>query len=360
MNRTALGLPSRPTTHRLAVGASLLLLVGLYFDGWWHGAFGRHSFWIPPHVVIYTGVGVMTAALLARWWRDGGEGRAFPAGYRVLGVAIALTFAAAPFDELWHRTFGEELATSPLVIWSPPHLIGLFSAIAGGLGVLAAMVREDGPRRLYGWMVAQAAAVVGFATFVIIPLEPTGFYRAAGVAGPWIIALVLVGLRLMALSLLRRPGTVTGIAAVITPLIILLTRAPSPATPPPPPLPPWIIALPAFAGAALLDLLAIRRPQGLDQPETLAWWGMAYTALFASLFYPAANAALGSGWSGVELAAMIAGSTLMAYPAGRLAGWAARGLAGLAPASRAGLDDGRTDRPRMVGRSASAAGEHLP
>ncbi len=258
MSTRSVRLPSRPSIHRLAVGASLLLLVGLYFDGWWHGTFGRHSFWIPPHVVVYAGVGVMTGALAARWWRDRVDGRALPAGYRVLGIAIALTILAAPVDDFWHRTFGEEAPTSVLAIWSPPHLTGLLSAVGGGLGVLATMVREDPARRLYWWMVGQAAALVGFATFVIIPLEPTGFYRAAGVAGPWIIAILLVGLRLMALSLLRRPGTVTGIAAVMTPLIVFLTRAPSPASPTPPPLPPWVIALPAFAGAALLDLLASR------------------------------------------------------------------------------------------------------
>lgn len=326
---------SREHVHRVAVGASLLLLVGLYFDGWWHGTFGRHSFWIPPHVVVYAGVAVMTAALAARWGLDRQEGRPVPAGYRALGVALALTLLAAPADDFWHRTFGEEAPTSVLAIWSPPHLTGLLSAIAGGLGVLATLVREDPSRRLYWWMVAQAAAVVGFATFVIIPLEPTGVYRAAGIAGPWIIAFVLVGLRLMALSLLRRPGTVTGIAAVITPLIVLLTRAPSPAGPPVPALPPWVIAVPALAGAALLDLLARRRPQGMVQPETLARWGLAYTALFTSLFYPAANAALDSGWSGPEVGAMILGSTLMAYPAGRVAWSVARRLAGIAVTSHA-------------------------
>lgn len=325
--------PSRETVHRIAVGASLLLVVGLYFDGWWHGTFGRHSFWIPPHVVVYAGVAVMTGALAARWWRDRGERRALAPGYRVLAVAVALTLLAAPIDDLWHRTFGEEAPTSVLSIWSPPHLTGLLSAVAGGLGVLSTMVREDGAGRLYWWMVVQAASVIGFATFVIIPLEPTGFYRVGGVAGPLLITFLLVGLRLMTLSLLRRPGTVTAIAGIITPLLIFITRAPGPASPPPPPMPPWLLALPAFAGAALLDLLALRRPEGLDNPETLARWGVLYTALFTFLFYPAANAILGSGWSPVEIAAIIAGSALMGSPTGRAAWWAARRLAGR-PAAR--------------------------
>jgi hypothetical protein len=244
-------------------------------------------------------------------------------------MAIAFTILAAPLDDFWHRTFGEEAPTSVLAFWSPPHLTGLLSAIAGGLGVLSTLVREDPERRLYWWMVAQAAAVVGFATFVIIPLEPTGIYRVAGVAGPWLITFVLVGLRLMALSLLRRPGTATGIAAVITPLVILLTRASGPASFPPP-MPAWVVALPAFAGAAWLDLLARARPQGMDQPRTLSRWGLGYTIVFAGLFYPAANAARGSGWSAGEIGAMVAGASLMALPAGRAAWWVARRLAGTA------------------------------
>lgn len=327
MRRAVLPLSSRESLHRVAVSASMVLVVGLYFDGWWHGTFGRHSFWIPPHVVVYTGVALMTGAFLARWWRDGTDARALPPGYRALGVAIALTILAAPLDDLWHRTFGEEAPTSVLAFWSPPHLIGLLSAVAGGLGVLSAMVREDPTRRLYGWMVAQAAAVVGFATFVIIPLEPTGIYRVAGVVGPWLITFVLVGLRLMAVSLLRRPGTATGIAVVITPLVILLTRASGPASLPPP-MPVWVVAFPAFAGAALLDLLARVRPQEMERPQTLSRWGLGYTILFAGLFYPAANAARGSGWSGGEIVAMIAGATVMGFPAGWAAWWAARRLAG--------------------------------
>ncbi len=325
-----LRLPSRESLHRVAVGASMVLVVGLYFDGWWHGTFGRHSFWIPPHVVVYAGVAIMTGAFIGRWRRDETEGRALPPGYRVLGVAIALTILAAPLDDLWHRTFGEEAPTSVLAFWSPPHLIGLLSAVAAGLGVLSAMVREDPARRLYWWMVAQAAAIVGFATFVIIPLEPTGIYRVAGVAGPWLITFVLVGLRLMAVSLLRRPGTATGIAVVITPLVILLTRASGPVSLPLP-MPAWVVAVPAFAGAALLDLLTRVRPQGLDQPQMLSRWGLGYTILFAGLFYPAANAARGGGWSAGEMAAMIAGAALMAIPAGWAAWWTAGRLA-----SRAG------------------------
>lgn len=315
--------------YRVAVFANLLLLTGLYVDAWWHATFGRHSFWIPPHIVVYSGVTLLTAALALRWLQARHESHPLPAGYRVLALAIAVTVLAAPLDELWHRTFGEEGAFTLLALWSPPHLMALLSAIAGGLGLLSAMAREGGAHRAPWMMTILAACVIGFATFAIIPFEPTGIYRVGGIIGASIIAVILVGLRLLALALVRRPGTVTAIAAVVTPLVILLTLSPIPATVTTMPrMPAWTLLLAAFAAAGTLDLLARRRTEGLDDPKTLARWGMVYAAVFTTLFYPAANAAVHSGWSALEIAAIIAGSTVMGYAAGWAAWWAARSLFG--------------------------------
>ena len=257
--------------YSIAVFANLLLLTGLYVDAWWHATFGRHSFWIPPHIVVYSGVTLLTAALGLRWLQARHERHPLPAGYRALALAIAVTVLAAPLDEFWHRTFGEEGAFTLLALWSPPHLMALLSAIAGGLGLLSAMARDDGAHRLPWSMTVLAACVIGFATFAIIPFEPTGIYRIGGIIGASIIAVILVGLRLLALALVRRPGTTTAIAAVITPLVILLTLSPIRSTVTTMPrLPAWILLLAVFAAAGILDLLARRRPEGLDDPATLA------------------------------------------------------------------------------------------
>jgi hypothetical protein len=318
------------TVHRLAAVATLVTLVGLYFDGWWHGTFGRHSFWILPHRVIYGGVGLTAGVLLLRWFLDRQAGRAFARGYRVLGVAVGLTVLAAPFDDLWHRTFGVEPPTSVLSFWSPPHLTGLLSAIVGGLGVLSTMAQEDGSRRFPWAMIVQTVGIIGFATFALIPFEPTSLYQVGGVAGPVPIVLVLVGLRVMAVAVVHRPGTATGIALILTPLVEFLSRAPRPDTRFVPPfLFGGILALAAFGAAAVLDRLFLRRPQGARDGNTLGRWGVAYTTVFTLLFYPAANAVLRSGWSAPEIAVMIAVAILSGYGAGWVAWWgAARLLAG--------------------------------
>jgi hypothetical protein len=324
------------TVHRLAALATLIVLVGLFFDGWWHGTFGRHSFWILPHRVIYSGVGLTAAVVLLRWFLDRQAGRVFSPGYRVLGVALGLTVLAAPFDDLWHRTFGVEAPTSVLSFWSPPHLTGLLSAIVGGLGVLSTMAREDGPRRFPWTMIVQTVGIIGFATFALIPFEPTSLYQVAGVLGPVPIVVVLVGLRLMAVSLVRRPGTATAIAVILTPLVLFLSRAPRPDTHFVPPLLfTGILVIAAFGAAAVLDLLFLRRPQGAGIGDTLGRWGMAYTAVFALIFYPAANMVLRSGWSALEIAIIVMGAIVSGYGAGRAAWWSVRQLAGGGGAVRA-------------------------
>jgi hypothetical protein len=337
------------TVHRLAAAATLITLAGLYFDGWWHGTFGRHSFWILPHRVIYAGVVLTAGVVLLRWLLDRQAGRAFAIGYRVLGVAVGLTVLAAPFDDLWHRTFGVELPTSVLSFWSPPHLTGLLSAIVGGLGVLSTMVHEDGARRFPWAMIVQTVGIIGFATFALIPFEPTSLYQVGGVAGPIPIVLVLVGLRLMAVAVVRRPGTATAIAVILTPLVVFLSRAPRPDTRFVPPLLfAGILALAAFGAAAVLDFLFLQYPQGAGDGDTLGRWGVAYTAVFVFLFYPAANTVLRSGWNVLEITLMIVEAILSGYGAGWAAWWAARLLAGGGGSFQPLLI------PRVVGRGSAA------
>ncbi len=128
------------------IAAKLLGGWGLQWDISWHLLIGRDAFWIPPHVMTYTGVTVgallafgILALDTARAWR----GEAVPDGVRVLGLTgtrgfhlawwgMAVTILAAPIDDLWHRLFGIDVT-----LWSPPHLLGLAGAQINTLGCLA-------------------------------------------------------------------------------------------------------------------------------------------------------------------------------------------------------------------------------
>jgi hypothetical protein len=135
-------------TVRITALAALLAAKGL--AGWgvqwdirWHLVIGRDSFWIAPHLMTYGGVTVAAlvsfSVLAADTWRARRRGPA-PGACTVLGLTgspgwhlawwgIALTLAAAPVDDLWHRLFGLDVT-----LWSPPHLLGILGAQVNTLG----------------------------------------------------------------------------------------------------------------------------------------------------------------------------------------------------------------------------------
>src|SRR2546425_12311646 len=150
----------------------------------------------------------------------------------------------------------------------------------------------------------------------------------------------------MAVAVVRRAGTATALARILAPLVVFLSRAPRPDTHfVPPPLFAGILALAAFSAAAVLDLLFLRNPQGAEEGNTLGRWGVAYTTVFALLFYPATNTVLRSGWSDLEVATMISAAILSGYGAGWIAWWAARLLAG-GRGSVAGTTEGAATEKR--------------
>ena len=116
---------------------------GTQWDIMWHLTIGRDTFWIPPHLMTYSGVFVIVLASFGvlAWTTAiavGAIGHGGPAlpdtvrlagitgtrGYHLAAWGIALTVLAAPIDDLWHRLFGLDVT-----LWSPPHLLGLLGAI---------------------------------------------------------------------------------------------------------------------------------------------------------------------------------------------------------------------------------------
>jgi len=184
----------------------LFLATGaLYFDGWWHMVIGRDTFWIPPHVVLYTAITFTTLGFVLRARDRWKAGQPWDASLKAWGLGVFLIFFAAPFDELWHRIFGRESIESLLIIWSPPHIVAISSAIAVGIGLLIALQREGAPG---GWFVALTlftfAAVGGFLNILVIPFNPID-HRIGGPFGAFLFYLVFVSWRLAAVALLERP-----------------------------------------------------------------------------------------------------------------------------------------------------------
>ncbi len=124
-----------PLYRRIALWGSLITkLVGAWGLGWdiqWHMTIGRDSFWIAPHLMIYSSV---TAGLVLAWGVLAYEwlrGIATTRGFRLAALGLVLVVLAAPIDDLWHRLFGLDVT-----LWSPPHLLALFGSAVSTLGCL--------------------------------------------------------------------------------------------------------------------------------------------------------------------------------------------------------------------------------
>jgi hypothetical protein len=182
---------------------------GVQWDIQWHLRIGRDSFWIPPHVMTYAGVGVavlLSFGLLA--WTTFRAPRVLPPrllsvlgivgtrGVHIAAWGIALTVLAAPIDDLWHRLFGIDVT-----LWSPPHLLGILGAAANTVGCLV-MAREaypPGSRARVAALVWTGALIFGNLHFAIQPtLLYAYLYGGLAFHGYAMLAPVLLPLGLIA------------------------------------------------------------------------------------------------------------------------------------------------------------------
>src|SRR5207248_11285457 len=122
---------------------------GLAWDRNWHDYLGRNQFWIPPHMMMYTGMGatglaalimVLVETIRYRQRKPGVDAnstvrmlRFFFArlGFMILGFGTLLDLLAAPLDNYWHTLYGIDVT-----LWSPFHLMGMAGSILAGVGLL--------------------------------------------------------------------------------------------------------------------------------------------------------------------------------------------------------------------------------
>ncbi len=196
--------------------SNIIMGLGSAWDFHWHEAIGRDSFWIPPHMLIYTGTAVALALAFVVALRTGVEVRsASPLvmlqslhshGYSVVGIGGATMAGAAVFDEIWHRTIGD------LTIWSPPHVLGVVGGIIIGLGIMIALLHASRRQTLpSSWChvgvlgIMASVLIAGF--FGLVPAAVMAFlpkgatYRFFTTQNPYFAAVV---------ASLTIPAVVTG------------------------------------------------------------------------------------------------------------------------------------------------------
>ncbi len=193
---------------RFIIGALVTAVAAGTWDIWWHAAIGRDTFFEPPHLLLYAAV---IAAIIAGaiGWR-----RTREATWRHLAWALIAIPLAAPFDELWHRVFGVEQLSSPLIIWSPSHLVLVAAVLAGLALALPRLAGDRVGRNFFG-----ALAIAGGATllfFVVTPLFPLGPYRLFGPWGAFFTTAVMIGPFIAAQTMLGGFARAVSVAAFLS------------------------------------------------------------------------------------------------------------------------------------------------
>ena len=225
------------------------------WDVWWHGALGRETFWSPPHLLLYTSVIVAIGTGFYGWWVTKEK------SWKWLAIVLFLVPASAPFDELWHRIFGTEPVNSPLIVWSPPHVLLAF-ALVGGFLILFMHLREDEDiiaKHLY--QSAALAAALSLLLFLASPLEPIGPYHLVGFAGAAIASGIIAMTFLIAQQWMGRFGSAISVAGILMLLAAMNfgeKLAPTVHIQPHDHSPSWLAIFSCLVPAALIDLLSDR------------------------------------------------------------------------------------------------------
>ena len=296
-----------PNPIRVVPFAMFLSIAAVLWDSWWHGSIGRDSFFIPPHDLLYLSIGVGFVALILQLVQDRTLGKRKDTRLITLLVADLVMFTAAPFDDWWHRVFGEEEITSILILWSPPHLAALLSTVVGGIALF--LFITDRFRNSHFLHILQGVTVFSTAQFILMPIAPISLHRAVGFYGSFFVSLVAAGL----LIFLVKRSTFVGLATMISLLHMAIASIAFSASfiinqveidiPSHPHEPAWLVFFSLLLGGLIIDGLSRRVPPWLV--------GLLYGFATSFLLYSAASPFIEPGFAygiGAAITAIIAAS----------------------------------------------------
>jgi len=197
---------------RIVAVALFTSVVAGSWDAWWHSALGRDTFWSPPHILLYLSVVIAVLAGIYGWHKTRER------IWAKLALILSAIPLSAPFDELWHRIFGKEPLSSPLIVWNPPHLAIIAAIIASFILLLPIIKREKDAvdRHIIGALAF--AGILSLSFFLMGPIEPNGPWKLLGFWGAGVASMVFTGILISARQWL--PG-IGGATLVVVFLIFL-------------------------------------------------------------------------------------------------------------------------------------------
>ena len=243
---------ARSALIRLITIALFTAVLAGTWDVWWHGALGRETFWSPPHLLLYASVIVTIGTGFYGWWKTRER------SWKWLAIVLFLIPASAPFDELWHRIFGVEPVNSPLIVWSPPHVILALSLVSSFLYLFVHLQRDEDIVAKHLLQSTALASALSLLLFLASPLEPIGPYHLVGFAGAAVGSALIAGFFLFAQQWMNRFGSAISVAGIFMLLAAMNFGekiAPNVALQPHDHPPGWLMIFSCLLPAALIDVL---------------------------------------------------------------------------------------------------------
>jgi hypothetical protein len=123
----------------IATAGAFLQIGGASWDITTHIMEQPETFFTPSHTVLYTGVGLLTAAsgiggiLLIK--NKELKGKSYATAFKLLVIGTAISVAAGPSDFLWHEAFGVD------GLLSPPHLALITGMLINAVAVVVGLAR---------------------------------------------------------------------------------------------------------------------------------------------------------------------------------------------------------------------------
>ena len=237
---------------RLITAALFSAVLAGTWDVWWHGALGRESFWSPPHLLLYLSVIVAIGMGFYGWWKTKER------SMKWLAIVLFLVPASAPFDELWHRIFGVEPINSPLIVWSPPHVILVLALVSSFLYLFVHLQRDEDIIAKHLLQSVALASALSLLLFLASPLEPIGPYHLIGFAGAAVGSGIIALFFLFAQQWMGRFGSAISVAGIFMLLAAMNfgeKMAPNLPIQPHDHPPGWLMIFSCLVPAALIDLL---------------------------------------------------------------------------------------------------------
>lgn len=250
--------PTANKDHGSSLGKFVVSMVFLAtlagsWDTWWHVSVGRDTLFEPPHLLLYGSAFFAIVASLYSWYIT--KERA----WKRLAIIMGIVPLTAPFDEFWHKVFGVEDLSSPLLVWSPPHMAVVLCAIVA-FYLLLPIIRNNpdkGAVQLFGTLCF--AGMLSLFYFLALPLRPLGPWELIGFWGAGVFTFIFVMTICFAKQWLPHSGGgfLTASLSLLVYAVNLdnATAASQIIINPYMPSPLWLVIFSALVGAVIIDVM---------------------------------------------------------------------------------------------------------